>query len=514
MENEKIEFALALNLANFRKAATVAVGHVQNMTGEINRAVKRSSQNFMDLKGYVLGIGLAATAVTVGGLAALKRGLAEVTEFAGEQEDAEIKLAGVIRATGGAAGFTLGQLRTMAGELQGVTRTGDETTLSAMAVLATFKEVKGVNFKEATLSALNMSTVMGTDLQSSVVQVGKALNDPIKGLTALSRVGVSFTDAQKEQIKALQESGDMMGAQKVILEELRSEFGKTAEAMRKNFKGGQIAISNAFGDLKEEAGFAITKNAFFLESQKLVEESINKIIAKMQANSQQLREIAKRTALGIVDGVGAAVEVLRFLYNGYEGVKLAAHGAVVLLVRGAELTVKALRKILFPLDLLLEGLEKIGVVDSNPLENLEKSLKGWGDVSTEEFTKLFDKISNQNAVFDQVGEKIQNLRNKLAGLSTEKVDIAENIQDEASKKDVREVTPNTYNDGPAFQYINGEYVTPGGGKTPTPDKDDERFHHETTQKTVEIKLANNVLYGSEDNANGFIETLQKAGMAA
>ena len=47
--------------------------------------------------------------------------------------------------------------------------------------------------------------------------VGKALNDPLKGLTALSRIGVQFTAQQQEQIKAMVEVGDVAGAQKIIL---------------------------------------------------------------------------------------------------------------------------------------------------------------------------------------------------------------------------------------------------------------------------------------------------------
>ena len=57
-------------------------------------------------------------------------------------------------------------------------------------------------------------------MTNAAVLVGKALNDPKKGLTALRRVGVQFTDAQEDQIKALVKSGKTMDAQKIILREL------------------------------------------------------------------------------------------------------------------------------------------------------------------------------------------------------------------------------------------------------------------------------------------------------
>ena len=150
---------------------------------------------------------------------------AGVIALAAVQAKAEARLEAVIRATGQAAGFTAEELKKQASALQEITAVGDETILKAQAILLTFKQIKGDVFQDAIMAALDMSAVMGTDLTGSIVQVGKALNDPILGLTALSRVGVSFSDQQKVQIRLLQEAGDVMGAQRVILAELKGEFG-------------------------------------------------------------------------------------------------------------------------------------------------------------------------------------------------------------------------------------------------------------------------------------------------
>jgi len=77
----------------------------------------------------------------------------------------------------------------------------------------------------------DMSAALGQDGKSSAIQLGKALNDPIKGITALSRVGVSFTAQQKEAIKADVKRGDTLSAQKIILAELSKEFGGSAAAI-------------------------------------------------------------------------------------------------------------------------------------------------------------------------------------------------------------------------------------------------------------------------------------------
>jgi phage-related protein len=132
----------------------------------------------------------------------------------------------------------------------------DEVIQSGQNVLLTFTKIrnevgKGNDiFDQASAIALDMSVALGTDLQGSITQVGKALNDPIAGLTALTRAGVQFTDQQKEQIKALVESGDILGAQKVILGELTTQFGGSAAAQAT----ATDKLSVAWGNLQETLG--------------------------------------------------------------------------------------------------------------------------------------------------------------------------------------------------------------------------------------------------------------------
>lgn len=94
-----------------------------------------------------------------------------------------------------------------------------------------------------------MSVALGQDTKTSAMQLGKALNDPIKGVSALQRVGVSFTAAQREQIKALVASGNTMGAQKVIIGELNKEFGGSAKAAGETLPGQLSKARNAFEDM-------------------------------------------------------------------------------------------------------------------------------------------------------------------------------------------------------------------------------------------------------------------------
>ena len=128
----------------------------------------------------------------------------------------------------------------------------DEILRKVTANLLTFGNVAGEQFDRAQLAAVNLSTRMGGDLQSATILIGKALNDPIKGMAALRKVGIQLTDQQKEQVKGFLETGDAAGAQRVILGELERQFGGSAKAMRDATPGADL--KNAWDDFQETIG--------------------------------------------------------------------------------------------------------------------------------------------------------------------------------------------------------------------------------------------------------------------
>jgi hypothetical protein len=107
-------------------------------------------------------------------------------------------------------------------------------------------------FDQATMLMTDLSVATGKDMSGAATLLGKALNDPIRGVGALTKVGVTFTEQQKAQIKALVESGDVMGAQKVILAELTRQFGGSAKAFGETTAGQVLKLQNQFGNLSEE----------------------------------------------------------------------------------------------------------------------------------------------------------------------------------------------------------------------------------------------------------------------
>ena len=195
--------------------------------------------------------------LTVGVTVPLIAAAAGLVKLADAQEKAEAEMTRAFRSMGASAWTTTDALKAQASALQEATTFGDEEILHLQSVLLTFGNVTGSAFDRATASALDMSAALGTDTQSAAIQLGKALNDPIKGLTALTRVGVSFTKAQQEQIRSMADAGDVMGAQGIILSELERQFGGAAEALAGTTGGKLKQAFNALGDAGEEFGAII-----------------------------------------------------------------------------------------------------------------------------------------------------------------------------------------------------------------------------------------------------------------
>lgn len=250
-------------------------------TDKAERGAARAGERFGTVfgRGVALGVrginttldGVLRTAGRVGaqalhtvGFAAVGAGVAVGAMFVQGARDAaayqtlQLKTAAVIASTGNIAGLSVKGVDSLAASLESLSGVDETLIIQSENVLATFTRIRNQQgagndiFDQATKAALNLSVAMGGDLQGATLQVGKALSDPVAGLTALSRVGVRFTEQQRQQITALVGSGNALGAQKVILAELTTEFGGMAEAAGKGFQGSMARAKDAVTDLMRE----------------------------------------------------------------------------------------------------------------------------------------------------------------------------------------------------------------------------------------------------------------------
>jgi hypothetical protein len=216
--------------------------------------VKDSKEEIDDLGKSTSKFGDIAKGVAVAGVGALVAGLTYAVDQALETERAMRATEQVIKSTGGAAGLTAEEVAGLAGELSALSGVDDEVIQGAENVLLTFTSIGADVFPQATAAALDMSVALGTDLQSAVTMIGKALQDPEKGISALAKVGVNFNDTAKETIKQMVEMNDVAGAQAFILKELNVEFGGMAEAMGNTATGKINKAKNAIDNLSASIG--------------------------------------------------------------------------------------------------------------------------------------------------------------------------------------------------------------------------------------------------------------------
>lgn len=230
-----LTIGIAADVAELRRDMSRAERTVKSSTDKIAASAKLARNALLSIGGAVI------SGATVSGIVNATR----------KQEAAVKQLEQGLASTGNIVGQSLDELVKKAGELQNVTTFGDEDIIAAQSKLVTFTNIVGDQFDKTIESALDLSARMGQDLTSSVVQLGKALNDPVKNLSALSRSGIQFSESQRDTIKALAETGRVAEAQNLILQELQTQFGGSARAARDTFGGALDSLSNAFGDLLE-----------------------------------------------------------------------------------------------------------------------------------------------------------------------------------------------------------------------------------------------------------------------
>jgi hypothetical protein len=237
-------------------AATIAVDLVAR-TEAFASAMKETTDKLKDVGSQMQDIGKSMSLYVTAPIVA---GFALATRAADRQAEAEAKLQAVIRATGGAAGVTAEHVMDLAASLQRTTTFGDEATIAGAAVLLTFRSIRNelgegnAIFDRTIAVGQDLAALMGGDLQGAMVMLGKALEEPKVGLTALRRVGVSFDESQRELISTLVESGNTLEAQRIILEGLESQVGGTAQVVARTAGGAMKMAFNDLGDAMERIG--------------------------------------------------------------------------------------------------------------------------------------------------------------------------------------------------------------------------------------------------------------------
>lgn len=235
------------NLSKGVKSATASLGKLDTSLGKIGGMAQKglgtAARNLAKI-GAVAAVGVGAM---------VKSGIESLSRI----ESINAQTAAAIESTGGAANVSAAEIAALAESIENLTTTEAESVQEAANLLLTFTQVKNQVgegndiFNQATEAITDMSVALGQDMTSSAMQLGKALNDPVRGMATLRRSGIQFTSDQEKLIKTLVESGDTMGAQKVMLEELNRQFGGSAAAQADTYGGKIRALGHAWGTVQE-----------------------------------------------------------------------------------------------------------------------------------------------------------------------------------------------------------------------------------------------------------------------
>ena len=295
--------------------------------GTVSLGVKPDTRGFGDSlhRGLMGDSGVLGAGKSIGGL--LMKGVAAVGIAAsiggivktgmGELMDASAgtaQLTAGIKSTGNAAHVSVDGMNSLASSIQAYSGQTDDSIVKSEQLLLTFTNIKNNGpdkiFDQATKASANMAAKMGGDASGSAILLGKALNDPIKGISALSRVGVSFSDSQKASIASMVKLGDTAGAQKVILKELGTEFGGAAKAAGESLPGMVNRGKRAFEDLSQTVATMLLP---------VLVPVLSGIVSLLQ------RALPHVQAFG--DGVGKAFALIGSTgKTAFEGIKTAGSG--------------------------------------------------------------------------------------------------------------------------------------------------------------------------------------------
>ena len=315
-----------LDLLNQKKGFVRTYDDLRKVNSEIKKTTKELSHlENLPPKGFISRMNQMAESIT--GFSLKDIGIAmfagealsflkESTKMYDEGAKNQAQMVASITSTGGAANRTMQQLNDQASEMMGKTIFDDDVINKAQSVLLTFTNIKDTIFDQAIPAIADLATKMGTDLNSATLQVGKALNDPVKGVTALRREGVQLTEEQEANIKKLVDAGKIHEAQLIILKELQTEFGGSAEAAAKVGLGPIQQLANIWDDFRKKVGG-------------MVLEIVNKVIPTLKGMASWMAENA-----GILKTVAKAVVIAAAAFVAFRAVMLANNLVQSLMVGG------------------------------------------------------------------------------------------------------------------------------------------------------------------------------------
>jgi len=390
-----------------------------------NRGLKKAMSEFKRLEttgqktAFALKKAFVPATAALGGLAVAGAKMVAAGEQAATANARIEQIATSMGLFGAETEKVTGRLVDLANEQARLTGVDQNLIKESQALLLTFKDIAssadevGGAFDRATQLTLDMASAGFGSVTDNAKQLGKALNDPIAGLTALRRSGIQFTEAQQDQIRTLVESGQVLEAQNMILEEIENQVGGTAEATANSTDKMKVAFSQA----SESIGMALLPAV----------EALLPLVIGLADWAGQNTEILL-TLAGIIGGLSAAIVVANFAMKAWAaaqaiataaqwafnaalsmnpiGLVVIAVGALVaglvILYNKVDWVRDMLNQFFKPLEKVMDGIgwlaEKLGIVSKEMDDNFTPSV----DEARKQAGDMYESVRDANTGLDEL----------------------------------------------------------------------------------------------------------------
>ena len=414
-------------VADSMKELSASIAAIQGPLGPIAGRITTLSM-------MVRRLGVATT-VTVASMAGFVAALKNIVD-AGSNAETELNtLRGIIRSTGKDTQFTAESLDQMAMALGEATLTSASEARKTQGILLTYRNVNERNLARILSLTQDVASLGFGSMSTAARALGKALDDPGRGMDSLRRLGVLFTESQKLQIQAWAATGQEARAYVAILDLVEERVGGTAIAAAEGLSGKIDTLGESFTNLKtsiynaliaspigQAFTNAITATSNFITKIRLGIENIDQIRAVMTSFSDDLKEhrnIIRQ--VGIAMGVAFAPAVLGSMASAIKGVSHAMVGLGKHLLKPF-LMITALTAAIVWLE------QKFG-----SLEGAIKRLKDWIVSLLPELEDLpqpvQDAFNKIGGFFDDLSTKAEDSWEQVVGATG---NVADGIEDKLS----------------------------------------------------------------------------------
>ncbi len=321
---------MAVKIGSLIIELAVQHGLLKSGLTEAQREVKKTTREIEQIGQGLVDFGQKmAVAVTLPVAAIAK---SAVQGFI-EQKKAMADVEAALKSMGNASGKTAAELGKTADQLETRSLYDAEVILKDVtAQLLTFGRISGQEFDRAQQATIDLAARMNGDLKGAAIQIGKALNDPVKGVSALGKAGIQFSDSQKAMIKSLVETGNVAAAQRIVLKELETQFSGAAAvaADATPWRAAQVAIGQAMDAIGEIVLPLVTKMA----------EAVRRVAEEFSKLSPEMKQTVVAVA-GVAAAAGPLLIVMGSLIQSTAGIT----AAFVTMSGGGVTAVAALRNV-------------------------------------------------------------------------------------------------------------------------------------------------------------------------